>query len=83
MMVRYHTGVLPYWYLLSGWDSNPRSYSIFHSPALYFKSLVHSTTLPPNKAERAGLEPTELLSAPKGLAIPCSTNYAYLSITTE
>lgn len=30
-------------------------------------------------AERAGLEPTELLSASKGLAIPCSTNYAYLS----
>ena len=49
MMVRYHTGVPPYWRF----------------------------------AERAGLEPTELLSAPKGLAIPCSTNYAYLSIETE
>lgn len=31
-------------------------------------------------AERAGLEPTGHLTAPKGLAIPCSTNYAYLSV---
>lgn len=74
-MVRYHTGVCC-WGGIRTHGVTP----LFHSPVHYFKSLVHSATLTPNKAERVGLEPTPQLIRPKnGLAIRCSTNYAYLS----
>lgn len=69
---------IPYRHCCQGGIRTHEDYFIIRllsvSSRSYHRPLGHLTI-----AERAGLEPTGHLTTPKGLAIPCSTNYAYLS----